>query len=324
MRQITARVLILIDFALLLLVGFKAYASLGTPGLIYWLAGSVIVVIVIVAQITYAWPQRELCRSTTRSGTRCRKRALPKSAYCAVHLSRNEWLTTLFAAYLGFLLAAVLAHRQVADSDKQAVQARVHLDSVVAAQNERDRKRLNAELHREIPWVRPGAAVLLGRGMALTLEPGVNLISPLAFSPEFPSRISMTREGVVYIDGLIRSYDGRMVAILKDSRLFAAPGIERYDVNSDLNTLEVFDSQLGPILQVEASNTRAALIINFVAFVRRADGSVHAVGCTWRGGCGSEPASGDNAPATGTGLLQIFQYPAYAHLGERESNGKMF
>lgn len=210
------------------------------------------------------------------------------------------------------------------EAREQARAAWAHLDSLTAVEEIDERQRLNAEFHREIPWVQPGAVVALGQGIALYLRPGTALVSPVPFSSEFPSRVAMTAEGRVQINGVIRDYEGRVVALLRDSRLYLAPGVERYDVNSDLNTLEVFDSKLGPILQVEASSTRTHLIINFFAFVRSPDGSVQGVGCTWRGGCGTEPSRGDEGPYFGTGLQQTFKYPAYLHLGQREVAGKVF
>jgi len=120
--------------------------------------------------------------------------------------------------------------------------------------------------------------------------------------------IDRSPEGAFYLSGEIRDRGGRnVVAQLKNSRLFVAPGLA-YDFNADARAIEVVDPESRPVLQFARDEN--GLVGWTVTYQKSGEVFV----------CGNPCAAVSEQEALPLLNRQrrIFRYPGYLHPGARE------
>jgi hypothetical protein len=111
---------------------------------------------------------------------------------------------------------------------------------------ERSRSLVHVAMQRKIPQLQTLPAFFkVGTNLVLLNGPGqrmkISNISPYTYE--------VSRDGTILLAGEVKDIQGRVVAHLQDSNLYVSPGMN-YDVNSDMEAIEIVDEKLQPILQL--------------------------------------------------------------------------
>jgi len=152
-----------------------------------------------------------------------------------------------------------------------------------------------------------GATLILDQVDALTLSP----MGP------WPKTIAVISDGTLYIEGDIRDSNGRVVASIANSKVYAPPAF-CYDSNSDDSALEVVDPDQHPVFQVSIGKDLRTVYLRFISQY-----SPHQWYLCDESGC-----IHDNDPATdlrkrAATWQTMFRYPSADHNGQRRDNGSL-
>lgn len=98
---------------------------------------------------------------------------------------------------------------------------------------------------REIPRVEGFPAVVFSGTSAFILIPGTRI----KLSNVSPYTVEVKKDGNLLLNGDLYDYRGFVVALLRDSSLRLSPGID-YDINADLEAIEVVNEKGQPVLQI--------------------------------------------------------------------------
>jgi hypothetical protein len=84
---------------------------------------------------------------------------------------------------------------------------------------------------------------------------------PIKLTSVSPYTIELGKDGNLLVNGQIKDREGRVVSHIKDSELYVSPGLN-YDVNSDMDAIEIVDQQLNVVFQIFITSSDASKSIS--------------------------------------------------------------
>jgi len=198
---------------------------------------------------------------------------------------------------------------------------------------ERSKSLAHVAMQRKIPRLQVLPALFkVGTNLVMLNAPGQHMrISNLS-----PYTYEVGKDGTILLAGDVRDIQGRVVAHLRDSNLYVSPGMN-YDVNSDMEAIEIVDEQLCPILQLRklSSDEINKFALKIPALASRPTGAevleVYHVAYAFVPGSSkprAEIADEQGLTMTGDlplaltrskGIKRLFEYPGYRKPGVRKN-----